>query len=108
MEGKTSRFRVVSATVYSLGAALHYAGIQLELGTSDQNVEGQVTIYYAGETGDPREFFDIVESDLELLNSDHKTYKVPPQRVSYLSGKPAQIIETFTRPLTVKNQMAEF
>ena len=108
MEGKTSRFRVVSATIYSLGEALHCAGIQLELGEPEQTIEGQVAIYYAGEAGDPRDFFHIVESDLEFLSSDRKTFKVPPQRVSYLSGKPSQVIETFPRPITVKNRMAEF
>ena len=108
MAGETSHYRVISATVYSLAEGLSCAGIQIELGVSEQLLDGPITIQYAGQVGGMREFFNIMESDLNFRTNPTENNLVPPQRVSYLCGRPFQIIDTFPRPSSVKEHMARY
>ena len=108
MAGDTDHFSLVSATLYSVAAALQCAKIQLTLGRSDQTIEGQIVVQYAAEKGGLESLLDALKSDWKLCQTGEGMNSVPPTRVSYLSGKPEQMIQTFPCSRPVKNQLETF
>lgn len=108
MAGDTDRFTLVSATLYSVAAALQCAGIQLSLGQSKQAIEGQLVIQYAAEKGGMQSLLDALKSEWKLCQTAEGLNSVPPTRVSYLSGKPEQMIETFPCSPSTKNLLGKF
>ena len=108
MDGDTDHFSLVSATLYSMAAALKCARIQLSLGGSEQAIEGQIVVQYAAEKGGMQALLDALKGEWKSRQSDKGNDSVPPTRVSYLSGKPEQMIETFPCSPSTKNQLETY
>ncbi len=104
MAGKTDHISLVSATIYSIAAGIESAGIQLSLGESDSAIQGQIVVQYANQHGGKQSLQDAFKCELRLIQTEDNG-SVPPTRISYLSGKPTQMIETFPCSLPTKNQL---
>ena len=104
MAGTTDHILLVSATVYAIAAGIESAGIQLSLDTSDSVIQGQVIVQYANQYEGKQSLLDALKCEFEFNQIEHDG-SVPPSRVSYLSGKPTQMIETFPCSLPMKNQL---
>ena len=106
LQGQSTRYRLVSATLYSLAEAFSRLGIQIKVGGSKAELEALPTVLYAG--GGDMDFSDALESDLIRSGFSTKSSWVPPRRIAYLAGKPWEMIESFPRPLQLKNEMAKW
>lgn len=104
MAGETDYFNLVSATIYSVAAGIQSTGIQLSLGASDSAIQGQVVVQYANQDGGKQSLLDAFDCELKLIQVEDNG-SVPPTRISYLSGKPTQMIETLPCSLTTKNRI---
>ena len=101
-------YTLVSATVFSVAAALQCAKIQLSLGKVDPDIEGQVVIQYAEEQGGVQALLDGAGGGWDPWQTEKEQIEVPPMQVAYLSGQPAQIISAFPCSIPTKNQLHRF
>lgn len=106
LQGQSTRYRLVSATLYSLAEAFSRLGILIRVGFPKAELEALPTVSYAG-SGDT-DFSDALHSDLVRSGSSTKSSWVPARRIAYLAGKPSEMIESFPRPVILKNAMAKW
>ena len=107
MAGETNHFSLVSATICSVAASIQSAGIQLNLGEPDLAVQGQIFVQYSNNIGGRSSLLDALKCELRLIQDEYNGC-VPPTRISYLSGKPTQMIETFPCSPQMKNELETF
>lgn len=99
MAGTTSRFGLVSATLYSVAVALERVGIRISLDKCDKATEGDIDVHYLDTVGGAKGLTDAIFGE---------SRSVPPARVAYPSGVPKQIIETFPCSLDIKNKIRKY
>ena len=108
MAGTSCRFGLVSATLYSVAVALERVGIRISLDKCDQATEGDIDVHYLDADGGKKGLMDAIEWGPEESQTFANYTTVPPTRVTYPSGDPKQIIETFPFPVKVKNDIRKY
>ena len=105
LRGQSNQYRLTSATVYSLAAALVAAGVQLQLEAVDASMEGSIAVQYAGDG--VGELAAVVEADWSTAAGEEGAF-FGPRRVSFLVGKPQDMIEAFPGQIAMKNEMRKW
>ena len=106
LAGKSDHISLLSATLYSVAAALETARIQVDLGEPNHSSMGQLVIHYVNDENGTSAMLGALRS-VELF-SERENNTVPPTRVSYLAYEPSHMIKTLPCAIQIRNELAKY
>ena len=106
LAGKSDHISLLSATLYSVAAALETARIQVNLGEPCPSTIGQLVIQYVNEEDGISAMLNALRSGELFTERENNT--VPPTRVSYVAYEPSQMIKTLPCAIPTRNKLATF